>query len=96
MIENIDRLAEAFLCLKNKKECKSFLRDICTLTEVEAMSERLSVVFMLDDKIPYREISEKIGVSTTTVTRVSHWLKYGTGSYKLILKRLKGLKKNTN
>ena len=30
-------LIEAILSLKSAKECKAFLRDLCTLSEIEAM-----------------------------------------------------------
>ncbi len=84
-----NELFEAILSLKSVKECKAFLRDLCTLPEIEAMIGRFQVAKMVKDAIPYRKISEKTGSSTVTVTRVAHWLHHGMGGYKLALERLK-------
>ncbi|MBI4992530.1 MAG: TrpR YerC/YecD [Candidatus Magasanikbacteria bacterium] len=82
-------LFEAILSLKSTKECKAFLRDVCTLSEIEAMIERFQVAKMVKDNVPYREISKKTGSSTATVTRVAHWLHHGMGGYDLVLDRMK-------
>ncbi|MEW5806406.1 MAG: YerC/YecD family TrpR-related protein [Acidobacteriota bacterium] len=84
-----NELFEAILSLKSAKECKAFLRDLCTLSEIEAMIERFQVAKMVKDKVPYREISEKTGSSTATVTRVAHWFHHGMGGYNLVLDRMK-------
>jgi uncharacterized protein YerC len=39
--------------------------------------------------MPYHEVSKKTGASTTTVTRVAHWLRHGEGGYRLLLDRLR-------
>ena len=82
-------LFEAILSLESTKECKAFLRDVCTLSEIEAMIERFQVAKMVKDNVPYREISKKTGSSTATVTRVAHWLHHGMGGYDLVLDRMK-------
>ncbi len=87
--KEMKELYEAFLKLKTKGECKKFLRDLCTIAELRAMSERLQVVKQLEQKIPYREISKNTGASTATVTRVAHWVHHGMGGYKLVLDRMK-------
>lgn len=84
-----NELFEAILSFKSAKECKAFLRDLCTLFEIEAMIERFRVAKMVKDNIPYREISEETGSSTATVTRVAHWLHHGMGGYELALDRMK-------
>jgi len=81
-------LIEAFMSLKDPKELGAFLRDLCTLEEIEEMSERWAIARMLDKKIPYREIAEKLKVSTTTVSRVAFWLNDGMGGYKLALENI--------
>jgi TrpR-related protein YerC/YecD len=87
-IKNMNELAEAFLLLKNLNETKLFLRDLCTIKELQSISERFQVMKMVNEGIPYRTITKQTGVSTATVTRVAHWLKYGTGGYRLMLKKL--------
>ena len=78
---------EAVLKLETVDECKKFFRDLCTMSELNSMAERFVVAKMVDQKIPYREISKKTGSSTATITRVAHWLHHGKGGYKLILER---------
>ncbi|HCW32600.1 MAG: hypothetical protein UT36_C0001G0162 [Candidatus Peregrinibacteria bacterium GW2011_GWF2_39_17] len=84
----IRNLYQAILKLKTTEECERFFRDLCTLSELKAMSERWEVAKQVNKNIPYRLISEKTGASTATVTRVAHWLHYGMGGYALMLKRL--------
>lgn len=85
----IEELFKAMLKLKNVNEYQQFFRDLCTLSELRAMSERFQVAKMVAKGIPYREISEKTGSSTATVTRVAYWLHHGMGGYKLILERMR-------
>lgn len=66
----------------------NFLRDIGTLSELQAWSERLEVAKQLDRGLPYREISENTGASTTTVTRVASFLTSGVRGYKTIFNRM--------
>ncbi|MBU1018702.1 MAG: YerC/YecD family TrpR-related protein [Patescibacteria group bacterium] len=87
--KELPNLHKAFLSLKTEAECKKFLRDLCTITEIQAMTERWQVVRMIDDGIPYREISKKTGMSTTTITRIADWMKNGEQGYQLVLKRMK-------
>lgn len=85
-------LFKAILQLKTADECKKFFRDLCTIAELKEMSERWQVVQLLVDGVPYREICERTGTSTATVTRIAHWLWHGEGGYTLVMKRLKRLK----
>lgn len=87
--ENSDRLFEAVLNLKSVSECEKFFRDVMTISELQAVTERFTVArqLYLDEK-PYREINKETGVSTATITRIADWIKNGTGGYKLALDRL--------
>jgi len=87
--QDTKELYEAILKLQSVDECKKFFRDLCTLSEINDMTERYKVVKMVEGGVPYREISKKIGSSTATITRVAHWLHHGKGGYKLVLKRVK-------
>jgi TrpR-related protein YerC/YecD len=81
-------LFKAISSLESSAEAKKFMRDLCTLSELQSMSERLQVVQELEKGVSYREINKKTGVSTATITRVAHWLHHGMGGYQLMLKRL--------
>ena len=73
--------------LETPAETGRFLRDLCTLSELEAMAHRWQVVQLLEQGLPYLEIAQRTGASTTTVTRVAHWLRHGEGGYQLALDR---------
>ena len=81
-------LFKAILSLKTVGEAESFFRDLCTIEEIKEMSERWEIARMLEKKTPYREIANKLKVSTTTVSRVANWLNHGEGGYQLILNRI--------
>jgi TrpR-related protein YerC/YecD len=84
-------LFAAVLSLKTPAECEAFFADLCTPAELDALSGRWKVARLLDKGIPYREISEKTGISTATVTRVARCLTYGSdGGYRRILSRSAG------
>lgn len=87
--KELTELYEAILKLRTTDESKKFFRDLCTIAELTALAERFQVVKMVNQKIPYRAISEKTGSSTATIARVAHWLHHGKGGYKLILERIK-------
>lgn len=87
--ESVRKLFEAIASLRDVDECARFLRDLCTVYELEAMAERWQVAQRVAEGIPYRKISEETGASTTTVTRIAHWVKYGEGGYRMMLDRMK-------
>lgn len=83
--EELWQLFEAVSRLRDREECARFFRDLCTVTELQAMAERWLVACLLNEGIPYREISHRTGASTATITRVAHWLRHGEGGYRLML-----------
>lgn len=87
--ENMDNLFKAVLKLNSVEECYDFFTDLCTVSELRAMSQRLEVALMLDKKSIYADIAAKTGASTATISRVNRCLQYGTSGYGTILKRLK-------
>ncbi len=87
--KRLERLYEALLSLKNKEECAAFLRDLCTVSELEALSERFAIAERVAKDESYLSIAGDIGASTTTITRVAHWLHHGRGGYPLVISRLK-------
>ena len=90
--KDLRKLSEAFLSLETPQEVERFLRDLCTLSELEATAHRWEVAQLLDKGLPYLEIAERTHASTTTVTRVAHWLRHGEGGYRLALERTKNAK----
>jgi len=82
-----DELVSAFATLGERPVVAAFLRDLCTTTELDAMGQRLQVARLVDEGVPYQEISRRTGASTATVTRVAQWLHHGEGGYREVLKR---------
>lgn len=85
--EETTALADAFLCLETRDDALAVLRDLCTLREVQELASRWRIARLLADGLPQREIAERVGTSTATVTRVNQWLHHGTGGYRLLLER---------
>jgi TrpR-related protein YerC/YecD len=86
--EEIEDLLRTVLRLESLDEAERFFRDLCTLSELEAMAHRWQVAKLVDTGLPYHEVSRRTGASTTTVTRVAHWLRHGEDGYRLALDRL--------
>lgn len=84
-------LFHAILALKTELECKKFLRDLLTEPEIKEFANRWKAARMLDQKIDYKTIEEKTGMSSTTIARISKWLTHGMGGYQLMIKRIKQL-----
>ena len=77
-----DKLMDAIVNLKSKKDCYDFFEDVCTIKEILDMSKRLEAAKLLDKRLSYKEVISEIGLSTATLSRVSKALNYGTGGYK--------------
>ena len=86
-VPGLDELADAVLTLRSREEAKRFLRDLCTLGELEALAHRWQIVRLLAEGHPYLEIAARVHTSTATVTRVAQWLRHGAGGYELALAR---------
>ncbi|WP_028306934.1 YerC/YecD family TrpR-related protein [Desulfitibacter alkalitolerans] len=89
-----DSLFEAILLLENEEECYRFFEDICTVSEIKSMAQRLEVAKMLETDATYLDITEATGASTATISRVKKCLHYGADGYRLILDRLKDKNKS--
>src|SRR5687768_11838762 len=87
-VPGLAELADALLSLRTRDEAQRFLRDLCTLPELEALSHRWQTVRLLEQHVPYLEIAERVPTSTATVTRVAQWLRHGTGGYRIALERI--------
>lgn len=84
-----DRLFKAIMSLNTTEECYRFFEDICTIKELNDISQRLKVAEMLDSQKSYNEITKETGASTTTISRVNRCLVYGNGGYREIIDKLK-------
>lgn len=79
---------QAVLSLESEEDCRLFFEDICTIKELQAISQRLQVAMLLDSGRNYLEVSELTGASSATISRVNRCLNYGEG-YRTALNCLK-------
>ena len=86
--EDTDFLFDAILQLRTREECYQFFEDMCTVQELKALSQRLAVAKMLDDKCVYTDIESRTGASTATISRVNRSLQYGCDAYRMVFRRL--------
>lgn len=92
--QSTEDLCQAMLSLETKEECAAFLEDICTIKEIQDISQRLAVARMLSQGISYTTICRETGASTATISRVSRCYEYGAGGYKTVIARLNKEKDN--
>ena len=82
--EQLDTLFETILSLSDKKSCRAFFEDLCTMSELQAMGQRFQVASMLNRGCVYADIVAETGASTATVSRVNRSLQYGKDGYKQV------------
>lgn len=87
--KHIDSLFEAILEIRDVSECYMFFEDICTVTELNSIAQRLEVAKMLKNGFRYHQIIEETGASTATISRVNKCLNYGADGYNIILDRIR-------
>lgn len=85
---NVDFLFQAVLALETMEECYDFFEDLCTVTELKAISQRIVVAHMLSQKRVYSDIVHETGASTATISRVNRSLNYGCDGYEKIFDRI--------
>ena len=84
----LEYLIQGLLTLQTTEECRNFLEDLCTESELLEMSRRLQAAKMLKEKYIYSEIAAKTGLSTATISRVNRCMKYGNDGYYTVLENL--------
>ena len=86
---HMDDLFKAILSLETVEECYAFFDDLCTISELKAMAQRMQVARMLDGKHVYSDVVKETGASTATISRVNRCLQYGNDGYKTVIERLR-------
>ena len=87
--EAVDNLFRAILQLKNEEECYAFFEDVCTIKELQDISQRFEVAKLLSEGQSFLQISKQTGASSATIGRVNTCLNYGSGGYKIALEKNK-------
>ena len=86
--EDHDLLYESLLQLNNVEECRRFMEDLCTVTELKAMRQRIEVAMYLREGMIYQDILKHTGASSATISWVNRCLQYGADGYQTVLPRL--------
>lgn len=73
--------------IKSSQEAKTFLKDILTKAELEALTKRLAVALFLEKKRSYDNIKNTLKVSSATVATVAEQMKKGEG-FGIALKKI--------
>lgn len=84
-------LYESILTLQSVEECRNFFQDLCTMSELRAMEQRMEVAVLLSDGMIYNDILERTGASSATISRVNRALQYGADGYQTVLPRIREL-----
>ena len=87
LTNDMKELFRAFLSLETEKECSEFLEDLCTIKEIEQMTQRYAAAKLLSEGKTYEEVIDKTEISSATLSRVSKCIKYGKG-YKNIINKI--------
>ena len=86
--KSVDRLFETILSLQTIEDCYAYFEDLCTIKEIQDMSQRLDTAILLSKGISYQKIAEQVEVSSATIGRVSKCLNYGAGGYQKAIELL--------
>lgn len=84
----LDELFDAILTLGNREECYQFFDDLCTVNEIQSLSQRLQVAKMIKQGYTYATIEKETGASTATISRVKRSLQWGNDAYTVVLDRM--------
>lgn len=86
--DSIKQLYQAITGIQSLEECRAFFEDLCTIKEILDMAQRFDTAILLDQGYSYQKISEKVGISSATIGRVSRALTYGSNGYRTAIDRI--------
>ena len=89
--KSFDSIITVLSKLNDKKEIFDFLRDLLTKKEILEFSRRFEVAKMLEKNWSYTEIEQKTKMSSTTIARISKFLKWENYWYKNAISTLKAV-----
>lgn len=81
-------LAKTLNNLRSIKDLNNLLDDLLTEEEILDLAQRIKIAKLIVAGKTYEEISDKLGASTTTISKIGQVLKYGKGGLQKTLKRI--------
>lgn len=86
-----DNITTILSQLDDKWDVFNFLRDLLSEKEILEFSRRFEVALLLSEKVSYSKIEEQTKMSSTTIARVSKFLKGNNDGYKKAISILKSV-----
>ena len=90
---NLDKdrklLTDILRKLKSSKDLSNFLDDLLTEEEILDLAQRLKIAKIILDGKTNDEIAEKVGTSTSTVSKIGQIIKYGKGGIEKAIEKKK-------
>lgn len=74
--------------LNQDSDIRNFLNCLLTKTEKIMLAKRLAIAFLVNRGYNYRDISDVLKVSTTTVCKIKEIMDKSESNYEIFLKRL--------
>ena len=85
-LEKDKKLLVATLKKLKSQDLSNFLDDLLTEEEILDLAQRIKIAKLIIDGKNYDEISESVGTSTATVSKIGQVLKYGKGGLEKVMK----------
>ena len=86
-----DNIITVLSKIDDKWDIFNFLRDLLSEKEILEFSRRFEVALLLDKNISYIKIEEKTNMSSTTIARISKFLKWENAWYQKAISLLKSI-----
>ncbi|MDD2870905.1 MAG: YerC/YecD family TrpR-related protein [Candidatus Gracilibacteria bacterium] len=86
-----DNIITVLSQMNTQTDVFNFLRDLLSEKEIIEFSRRFDVALLLDQKVPYTQIEEKTNMSSTTIARISKYLKGDNAGYQKAISVLKSI-----
>ncbi|EKD56584.1 MAG: hypothetical protein ACD_58C00143G0005 [uncultured bacterium] len=87
--QDVKDLFNAFSKIDTPKEREIFFHDLLSPEEMKDIARRWKVARMLSSGTSFTEIEEKTGMSSTTIARISKWMRDGYGGYQTMIDKEK-------
>lgn len=86
--KKVETLTNAFLFFEDDKETFQFLKTLLSEDELLELQQRLNIAVRLYFWNPYTQIEKELGVSSTTIARVSKVMKTKNNWYLPLIKKM--------
>ena len=77
-------LYEVIASLETADDCRLLFEDLCTFKELDKMAQRIRAARLLLKDMTYAQVRDNCDISSATLSRVSHCVKYGEGYSKFL------------